>query len=256
MLRSLLMHPLTRGFGVDDPRTTLLRKRIVREKPFLRKIYSDWYAEIIGHLPAGEGQVLELGSGPGFLAEWIPDLITSEVFCCSGTKVALDAQRLPIPSAALRAIVMTDVLHHIPSPEAFFREAERVLIPGGRIVMIEPWVSTWSKFVYTRFHSEPFRPQAQGWGFPSSGPLSGANGAMPWLIFFRDRKRFDETFPGLSVRLIRPMMPFRYLASGGVSMRSLMPGWSYGFWAGLEYLLTPAMRHLAMFALIVVEHAH
>ena len=49
------------------------------------------------------------------------------------------------------------------------------------------------------------------------------------------------------------MMPFRYLASGGVAMRSLSPGWSYGIWHGVERLLAPLDGQLAMFALIVVE---
>jgi len=48
-------------------------------------------------------------------------------------------------------------------------------------------------------------------------------------------------------------MPFRYLLSGGVSGRSLMPGWSFTFWRKLENLLQPWMNHLAMFALIVLR---
>jgi SAM-dependent methyltransferase len=255
MLRQLLAHPLTKDLLVDDPCTTELRRRIVREKPFLQQIYRDWYADILTHLPPLEGGILELGSGPGFLGELIPELITSEVFWCSGIKVVMDARRLPFAKGTLRAIVMTDVLHHVPSPESFLAEAERTLLPGGRIVMIEPWVTLWSKVVYSRFHSEPFRPDASDWGFPPIGPLSGANGAMPWLIFHRDRSRFEREFPCLSVLAVKPMMPFRYLASGGVSTRSLMPSWSYGFWRGVERFLNPVMSRIAMFALIVVERA-
>jgi len=48
-------------------------------------------------------------------------------------------------------------------------------------------------------------------------------------------------------------MPLRYLLSGGVSMRSLMPGWSFGPWKGFERLLSPWMRYLAMFAFIQVQ---
>jgi len=42
---------------------------------------------------------------------------------------------------SLRAIVMTDVLHHIPNVESFFAEAARCVRPGGVIVMIEPWLT-------------------------------------------------------------------------------------------------------------------
>jgi SAM-dependent methyltransferase len=248
-----LAHPLTRGLPVDDPQTTTIRRQIVRGKPFLRRIYLEWYDKLIGALPVGKGDVLELGSGAGFFAERCPETITSEVFLCRGVKSVIDARRLPFRDGSLRAIVMTDVLHHIAEPEPFFREAQRTLRAGGRILMIEPWVSAWSRFVYTHLHSEPFRPQASQWSFPSTGPLSGANGALPWIIFRRDEERFRTLFPRFRVTRIEPFMPLRYLLSGGVSMRSLMPGWTFGPWKAFERLLSPWMNHLAMFAFIQVE---
>ena len=119
--------------------------------------------------------------------------------------------------------------------------------------MIEPWVSTWSNLVYTRFHHEPFVPQADSWEIPETGPLSGANGALPWIIFERDRKLFDRQFPSLSIDRISPMMPWRYLVSGGVSMRNLMPGIMYSFWKGVERVVSPFNQHLGMFALICLR---
>lgn len=255
MLRELLQHPLTRDLAPDDPRTTALRKRIVREKSFLRQLYEDWYDAILANLPSVPGTVVELGSGAGFLAERIPDLVTSEVFNASGVRVILDARSLPFAPASLRAIVMTDVLHHVPAPARFLDEAARTLVPGGRIVMIEPWVTPWSRFVYGNFHPEPFRPEDSSWSFPGSGPLSGANGAMPWMIFERDRALFEREYPLLRIVRIELMMPFRYLLSGGVSMRSLAPGWLYPVCRGVERLLAPLNRGLAMFALAIVERS-
>jgi hypothetical protein len=49
--------------------------------------------------------------------------------------------------------------------------------------------------------------------------------------------------------------PFIYLASGGVSLRGLSPGCSFRIWRSLEKPLSPAMRHLAMFALITIRRA-
>lgn len=248
-----LRHPATEGLAADDPETTRIRQEIVRTKPFLRRIYLEWYGKLLRALPAGDEPILELGSGAGFFAELCPEVITSEVFLCAGVKSVIDARRLPFRDGSLRAIVMTDVLHHIPGPEAFFREAQRALRLGGRMLMIEPWVSAWSRFVYTRFHSEPFRPLASQWTFPSTGPLSGANGALPWIIFSRDQERFGALFPRLRVTQLETFMPLRYLLSGGVSMRSLMPGWSFTPWKAFERLLSPWMRYLAMFAFIQVE---
>ena len=119
--------------------------------------------------------------------------------------------------------------------------------------MIEPWVSPWSTLVYTRLHHEPFVPDTPGWEFTSLGPLTSANGAMPWIIFERDRLEFERAFPEWQIERIAPMMPFRYLLSGGISLRSLMPGFSFGFWRLLEQALQPQMKNLAMFALIVLR---
>jgi len=248
-----LEHPLARGLDPDDPQTTRIRRRIVASKPFLRRIYLEWYERLLAKLPAVDGAILELGSGAGFFSEVCPQAITSEVFRCDGVDSVVDARKLPFRGGSLRAIVMTDVMHHIPDCAMFLREAERTLKPGGRIVMVEPWVSLWSTFVYTRFHPEPFRVDAPDWDFPPSGPLSGANGAIPWLVFERDFERFRREFPSLQLCSVEPFMPFRYLLSGGVSMRTLMPGWTFGFWKRVEQLISPLNGRMAMFAYIVVE---
>jgi SAM-dependent methyltransferase len=253
MIRSWLQHPLTRGLDLDDPRTTELRRQIIRDKSFLVDIYSDWYRGIAQALPEPPGAVLEIGSGAGFLDRFVPGLITSETFACPAVRLVLDGLRLPFASAALRAIAMTNVLHHLPRPRQFFSEASRCVRPGGAIVMVEPWVTSWSTFVYTRLHHEPFQAEAQQWEFPSRGPLSGANGALPWILFARDRAAFEHEFPQWSVEVVAPMMPFRYLLSGGVSMRNLMPAWSSGFWSGVERLIGARASRMAMFARIVLR---
>lgn len=250
LLHQLLEHPLTASLDLDDPQTTELRRRIIASKPFLKAIYSEWYSLLAAALPDGEGQVLELGSGAGFCADFIPGLLTSDVFSCPAARLVLDAARLPFPGAALRAIVMTNVLHHLPDVRSFFREASRSLRSGGKILMVEPWVTPWSRFVYTRFHHEPFDPTAFEWSFPASGPLSGANGALPWILFARDRDRFIEEFPQFTIEQVRPFMPFRYLVSGGVGLRSLMPGFTHAAWAALERALHSQMPRLAMFAFV------
>jgi hypothetical protein len=116
--------------------------------------------------------------------------------------------------------------------------------------MIEPWVSTWSRPVYAHLHHEPFDPAAKDWTFPLAGPLSGANGALPWIVFERDRKDFEAQFHEFEIRAVRPLMPFRYLVSGGVSMRQLMPEASFPLWRRLESWLSRWPGHWSMFALI------
>ncbi len=253
LLRRLLAHPLTAGLPLDDPATTERRKQIIESKPFLKAIYDEWYSLLAAELPAGEGAVLELGSGAGYCNRFIPGLITSELCLFPTVRVVANAEQLPFRDGSLRAIVFTDVMHHMPDVRRFFAGATRALRQGGKILMIEPWLTSWSRFIYQRFHHEPFRPEAGDWSFPSAGPLSSANGAIPWIVFVRDRRIFEGEFPNLVVERIRPMMPFRYLVSGGVSMRSLMPGFTHSSWRHLEGLLEPRMSSLAMFAFVSIR---
>jgi SAM-dependent methyltransferase len=255
ILRRLFAHPLTASLSVDNPATTELRNQIIACKPFLKCIYDEWYGMLAKELPAGEEQVLELGSGAGYCERFIPGLITSEIFHCSRAKVVADAQQIPFADGSLRAIVMTDVLHHMPHPERFFAEASRCLCKGGKILMIEPWVTPWSRLVWTRLHHEPFRPEAEDWSFSSTGPLSGSNSAIPWIVFVRDRSKFESLFRDLSIKRIRPFMPFRYLISGGVGLRSLMPGFTHAAWAGLEGMLESQMPRFAMFAFVSLQRS-
>ncbi|UCC39551.1 MAG: class I SAM-dependent methyltransferase [Candidatus Aminicenantes bacterium] len=250
MLKSLLAHPLTRGLDIDDPHTTALRRKIIQKKNFLRKIYEEWYKTICEALPKGNKPILELGSGAGFLGDFIPNLITSDVFDCPDIMVVLDGCQLPFGDESLSAIVMTDVFHHMQHSKRFFAEASRCVKKGGTIIMIEPWVTPWSRLVYSKLHHEPFQPKATDWELPQSGPLSGANSALPWIIFERDRTKFEKKYPEWQIQEIKTCMPFRYLVSGGVSLKSFMPGWTFGLWRYLENYLQPWMKAWAMFAKI------
>jgi SAM-dependent methyltransferase len=238
---------------VDDPSTTAIWRELVQRKRFLHQIYREWYCAIATAIPCGPGRVLELGSGAGFLPERIPDVVTSDILQCPGIQLVLDAHALPFASESLRAIVMTDVIHHLPNVECFLREAARCVRPGGVIAMVEPWLTDWSRLIYRYLHPEPVLPDVTAWAFESSGPLSGANSALPWIMFDRDRALLVERFPEWQVKVLRLEMPFRYLMSGGLSPLTLMPAQSFEFWRAVEERLRPWMARLAMFAFIVLE---
>ena len=249
MIARILQHPLTRGLSLDDPRTTLLRRQIITAKPFLRRLYTEWYTALTGTL-GGRPQVLELGSGAGFFKEVCPQVVTSEILLTPGVDLIADACTLPFADASLDAITMTDVFHHIPDVGGFLTEATRCVKPGGKLVMVEPWNTPWSNWVYSHLHPEPFAPAA-GWEIPSTGRLSGANGALPWIVFQRDTALFAQRFPRWRMVRIRPMMPFSYLLSGGVSLRAVVPGWLYPAVRAIESRLR--QDRWAMFALIELE---
>ncbi len=249
LIKNILAHPLTRDLLVDDPKTTQLRLEIIQSKSFLKKIYTEWYQLILSTLPKKK-HVLELGSGAGFFSELLPQLITSEIFETPGVKLVTDACKLALPDNSLNAIIMTDVFHHIPDVEQFLSEATRCIKQGGKLTMIEPWCTPWSQWIYKKLHSEPFDPEST-WIIQNIGPLSGANGALPWIVFERDKLIFNQKFPEWHIIKIEPLMPFSYLLSGGVSMRTFIPGGMYDFIRIFEELFNK--KKWAMFALIELE---
>jgi SAM-dependent methyltransferase len=256
LLKKWLAEPLARGLDLDDPALFEVRKYILRKKKFLRAIYAEWYQLLSDNVSEEPGIVLELGSGSGYARESIPNLLSSEIVWIPDVSMVIDGCALPFSDHSVKAIVMTDVLHHIPQVRAFFSEAMRCLVPHGVVVMIEPWVSPWSIFIYKYFHHEQFDPDSAAWEFETSGPLSGANGALPWMIFERDKSVFNAEFPLLSVETITPMMPFCYLLSGGLSVRGILPGFTYPWCRSFERLLDPWSEKLGMFAFIVLRRAN
>jgi len=239
---------------LDDPATTLLHANIIQKKPFLRRLYTDFYREL-GKAISNDTEnkvYIELGSGGGFIKEVIDNVITSDILELQTVDKVFSVLDMPFKEASVDAFFMIDVLHHITEPRTFFNEAIRCLKVFGRIVMIEPANTLWSRFIYKNFHHEPFDPQAQ-WALEDVGPVSHANGAMPWIIFSRDREIFEKEFPQLQIVRMYNHTPLRYLLSGGLTLRQLVPSFTYILVKAIEYILSPMNNVLGMFQTIELE---
>jgi SAM-dependent methyltransferase len=245
---------------LDDPATTLLHSDIVRKKPFLKRLYIDFYRQFEKAVTEPEKKVLvELGSGGGLIKEVIANVITSDILELPSVDKVFSATNMPFEEMSVDAFFMFDVLHHITNPRGFFKEALRCLKTGGKIVMIEPANTLWSRFIYKNFHHELFDTQAN-WELQSTGrlmaeigPLSHGNGAIPWIIFSRDRQVFEREFPSLKVVRISNHTPLRYLLSGGLTLRQLAPSFTYPLIKAIEYALSPLGNYLGMFQTIELE---
>lgn len=238
---------------LDDPLRAAEHERIIRNKPFLKKLYLEWYRELsqqIQLLP--EGKIIELGSGGGFIKDIFPQVITSDVMKLSSCDMCFPAENIPMENNTVAAYFMLNVFHHIPDPEKFLREADRTLKKGGRIIMVEPANSFFSRIIYKNFHHEPFNEKGE-WTIESTGPMSSSNQALPYIYFIRDRELFRKKFPSMKIISVRLHTPFRYLLSGGVSRKSLVPAGSFGLFSIAEKIISPLSAFTAMFQTIVVE---
>lgn len=253
---SLFLIPETRGLDLDSPDAVLVHKRVIQSKPFLCRLYRTFYREFQRHADALRdlpGEMLELGSGGGFLKALMPDVITSDVAAYPTVDRVAVADRLPFGDGMLKAIFLNNVLHHIPTPDDFFREAARCLTPGGRVVMIEPFSSRFSRFLYKNFHHEPFDETAQEWRVTGSGRLIGSNQALPWIIFWRDRALFEARYPQLEILETQPHTALAYALSGGLSWRSPLPGAAFPMVHRLDALLSHWPTLFPLFQTIVLR---
>ncbi len=239
---------------LDDPNNVFFFRRLIKRKPFLKKTYISFYQTFIqkiGTLSA-QGKIVELGSGPGFFKQLYPAAVTSDIIPYEGVDLVFSGLDMPFSDAEVGAFVMIDVLHHVKDSRQFFNEMNRCLIDGGKIIMIEPANTYFSRLIYQNFHHEPFDVNGF-WGLTDGGPLSGANMAIPSIIFQRDYSQFVAEYPHLKVRTVKAHTPFRYLLSGGLSFRQLLPSWTYPFVNGIEWLLSPLNNALGMFMTIELE---
>jgi SAM-dependent methyltransferase len=225
---ALLEEPRLRGVPPGSPRFFELQRRIIRERPLMREVYGRWYERLLEDErsvpgPPDAGALLELGSGGSFLQELCPRVITSDLEEGVADRV-VDARELPFEDASLRAIFATHVFHHIPNAGRFLAEAERTLVPGGVLSMIEVPHTPFARFFFDRFHPEPYDDGVSDWAFDSADAMMDANQALSWIVFLRDRERFESAFPRLRLEATDWLPWFSYVLSGGVTRRNLVPG--------------------------------
>lgn len=238
--------------SLDSPERTVLHGEIIKNKRFLKKIYEDWYSVFIDEIKTlPNKKIVELGSGGGFIKDLEPRIICSDVIDLPGNDITFSALDMPFEDKSVGCLLMVDTMHHIPDSEIFLNEVLRVLDNNGKLLMIEPANSLWGRFIYKNFHHEPFNPQGD-WSIPSSGPLSGANGALPWIVFIRDNKRFTKEFPELKIECIEFKDPFGYLISGGVSHKQFLPDFMYPIVRFFDKLLPKISKQLSMFMYIKI----
>ena len=241
--------------NLDDPSRIGEIRDLIRKKTSLRHFYDEVYAkyrDVLARCPS-EGLAVELGSGGGFVKDAVPGVITSDTIAYEGVDRVVDAMQMPFVDGELRALFLMNVFHHIPDVSAFLHEAERCLAPGGRVFMFDQYPGWISTPILKHAHHEPWNPDTDEWKFASSGPLSGANGALAWMVFERDLRKFEQRYSKLKLRRFVPCAPLRYWIAGGLKSWSLLPGWAFGAATAIDERLVALTPKLGSFVDIEIE---
>jgi SAM-dependent methyltransferase len=226
-------------------------------KPVLRTLYQRWFRRVVLGLSA-HTPTIELGAGCGNFKDYHPSSIATDVVA-AGPWIdrVVDAHHLDFDTASVGNLVAFDVLHHLQRPLDFLRQAERALCPGGRLVLCEPAVTPWSRFVYA-FHHETLDPSWDLFGLDGVAPLPDpghafANMAIAHLLFRRHRALTSARVPGLRLISVRTSEALLYPLSGGFSYRCLLSRHGLSALCALEDAVTrPISSWLCSLRMLVI----
>jgi SAM-dependent methyltransferase len=202
----------------------LRNKHAWESKRLLRTIYSSFYQQI-GMLidPSLRGKIVELGSGVGNLKSAIPHAICTDLFPNPWLDAVCSAYTMPFENGSVSHLVLFDVFHHLERPNAFFKEARRVLTRNGRVIIFEPYISASSMAVYGLLHHEPV-----AW----NGSINYSDDAPPEERYYAAQGNATRLFfrlenepwlKGWKVFHKQPVVCFSYLLSGGYSKPAMYP---------------------------------
>lgn len=218
-------------------------REIWQGKPVLAAVYSIWFDALLATVAPGS-RVLEVGAGPGFLSAHArarrPDLawVASDVVEVPWNDLVADGLELPVRRGAIDAILAMDLVHHLAQPAAFFREAARVLRPGGHVAVVEPWVTPLSFPIYRWLHQEGCTLSLDPWNpFGAADPRRkdafDGDAAVVWRLV-RDTPEGRWRELGLEPPRAAVLNGFAYLLSLGFRRASLLPAALLPLMLGLD----------------------
>jgi len=257
-LLARLQEPEVADCPVDGLARFEAHRTVLRRKAMIRDVFNEFHAcftTLDQRFFQGSGLVVELGAGVYPVSETVPGVLATDVVDAPHLDRVLDAGAMDLADASVRAFYLQNVFHHFPEPSRFFAELQRTLVPGGGAILIEPASGALASLLYPRlFATEGFDKKAASWETPVGGPMSGANQALSHLVFDRDIARFERDFPGLEVvhRDVLRNWP-RYLLSGGLNFRPLLPSWLAPVVRAGEWLLSPLRGLLGLHRVIVLR---
>jgi SAM-dependent methyltransferase len=257
-LLDFLRDPSVENIDVDGTDRMVAHARILARKRMLREVFVGFhhlFQRLDQTYLSGPGIRAEIGAGIAPVRDSYPDVLATDIVAAPGLDRVLDAEHMDLEDGSVHVIFGQNCFHHFPHPERFFHELERVLQPGGGAILLEPYYGPFATFLFRRmFKTEGFDKSYPSWETPAAGPMNGANQALSYIVFVRDRSEFERRFPGLKiVHEERCGNYLKYLLSGGLNFRQLCPDWMGQFVSSMQWLLTPLNRWLALHHVVVLR---
>jgi SAM-dependent methyltransferase len=167
-------------------------------------------------LPAvgGPGQIIELGAAGDYYRNFVPPgqrYLTSNL--APGCDVQLDMTRLELDDNSVDALVSVFALEHLYDFDAVFAEQQRVLKPGGRLLLVAPFLYYYHAAPddFFRFSASALDRLLAPLDVLVRQPLGGR-----WLLFaeFLHEKVIMGSRMGFFARLALRFVALPFLAAG------------------------------------------
>lgn len=260
-IRDALADPRLEGVDVHSEQITLVHREILKEKRMIQEVFREFYDEVVRldkkwFSNSLQGQKVEVGSGSSFFKLYYPNVITSDVKKSGLVDLQIDAQNMSFQAESISALYGINCFHHFPDPQKFFNELSRVLIRGGGCILIDPYYGPFADFFYKRvFDTETFDKNQDTWITDyDSKDSKGPNQALSYVVFKRDYDLFIKRNPDLEIIYTSKFNNYiRYLVSGGLNFKPLLPDFLIPALRLIEFILRPINHLFVLHHLIVIR---
>jgi SAM-dependent methyltransferase len=258
LLLDFLRDPLLDGLNVDGEDRLELHRKMLKKKRMLRHVFIEFhhlFKKLDRQFLSGNGIEVELGAGVSPMRDSYAEVLATDVVETLHLDRSINAEGMDFTDKSVRTIYGQNCFHHFPHPDRFLSELNRVLVPGGGAILLEPYYGPFATFMFKRlFRTEGFDKSYPSWETPVSGPMNGANQALSYIVFIRDRNEYEQKHP--SLRIVHQELAgnyLKYLLSGGLNFRQLLPDSFTGFIGLLEKFIFPLNRWFALHHIIVIR---
>ncbi|MDH1147170.1 class I SAM-dependent methyltransferase [Pseudomonas mosselii] len=257
-LADLLRDPAVKNMNVDGEERFQAHSRLLAQKPMLQEVFTDFhhsFDRLDKQYLSGNGIRVEIGAGVAPIRDSYQDVLATDIVSGPGLDRTLDAEAMDLPDASVRVLFGQNCFHHFPHPSRFFEELQRVAVPGGGAILLEPYHGPLAAWLFRRlFRTEGYDKNFPSWETPVAGPMNGANQALSYIVFERDRAEFELRFPQLEIVHQETCRNYpMYLLSGGLNFRQLWPTWATPVLKILQRLISPLNRWLALHHIVVIR---
>ena len=191
-------------------------------KFLLEKRFS-WMNKFINENDTG----IEVGSGAGFTKDFIKNKnfkLTDLGFDEHLDFKNVNAQNTGFENESFDYVIASNMIHHIPYPIKFFRETNRILKKGGKLIIFESYCSIFFQLATIIMKHEGFDFTLNVWdeNIPKSDEKNAWHGniAVPHLIF-DDKNIFNDKLGELfSIEYEKLTECFVFINSGGVTSKT------------------------------------